>query len=97
MTNFILKPMLQNMQLVLFYPNNKKTNGNQLHISQNHSPSLNKIMKFTIKNYLQSCQHYNTFDIILWVQNKSLKFGWIMLISNISKNLRSSIINKLVD
>src|SRR5215510_3022779 len=95
MTNFVWKLMLRNMQSVLFYPNNKKIDGNQLHICQSLSPSLNKIMKFMTGNFLQSWQPYNIFDIILWVQNKNSKFGQITQISNTSKNQRNSIVDKL--
>src|SRR5215510_12429225 len=95
MTNFILKLMLWNMQSVLFYPNNKKMDGNQLRICRNPSPSLNEIMKFMTGNFLQSWQPYNIFDIILWVKNKNSKFGQTTRTSNTSKNQRNSIVDKL--
>src|SRR5215510_12789861 len=95
MTNFVLKLMLRNMQSVLSYPNNKKIDRNQLRICRNPSPSLNEIMKFMTRNFLQSWQPYNIFDIILWVQNKNSKFGQITQISNTSKNQKNSIVDKL--
>ena len=94
MENLGQKQMSQNILLEESYPKSKRVDRNQLLSYQEQYSQLKGIMRFTIRNYSSQWRLLQSGDNICQMPQRSLKFGWTMKISNISKNYTNSVADK---